>query len=252
MPPVVKRLGWWYVGPLLVIPASMLVFVWPGGTRMLVAGGLWAALLMPAAISTPTFIAMAMVLRGLNRIKRAVQATEGHSCLGCMYDLRGLGDTGICPECGHLFCIDQDRKTWTAAGCQYNLALYKSRGPTFAPIPPAVKRQLWWLALPALLLAAAVTALLVFNLGNSASLPSDTETLLYAAAILAAFVLAIAVSTRRQRHGLRAPKASAARACVVCNHDLSHLPATGTCPTCNRPFDTVADQCSWARVKMLK
>ena len=252
MPPVVKRLGWWFGGPLLVIPASMLVFLWPGSTRMLVAGGMWTALLMPAAIFAPTFIAMAIVLRGLNRIKRALQAAEGRACVACIYDLRGLGDTGTCPECGHLFCIKQDRKAWTMAGCQYNPAMYKSAGPTFAPIPPTVKRQLSWLALPALLFAAAVTALLVFNLGNSASLPSDTETLLYAAAILAAFVLAIAVSTRRQRHGLRAPKATAARVCVVCNHDLSHLPATGTCPTCKRPVDTAADQCSWARVKMLK
>ena len=231
--------------------ALPLVQFWPGAMSSISASGIPTLAFSLALILVPGMLVIAIHGRAVFRIRRAVEASYGHSCLACVYDLRGLGDTGTCPECGHLFCIDQDRKTWTAAGCQYNLALYKSRGPTFAPIPPAVKRQLWWLALPALLFAAAVTALLVFNLGNSASLPSDTETLLYAAAILAAFVLAIAVSTRRQRHGLRAPKASAARACVVCNQDLGHLPATGTCPTCKRPADITADQSREARAKML-
>jgi len=74
--------------------------------------GPWGRLLFALAILVPTLATLGVMLWGDRRIKRAVRATGGRSCTVCLYDLRNLGDTGTCPECGRPFDTAADRAMW--------------------------------------------------------------------------------------------------------------------------------------------
>ena len=77
---------------------------------------LWALPGIPFAILTATFGAIWYTRRRTQRVKHAVQAAAGRACLACVYDLRGMGDTGSCPECGRRFDIAVDQSVWKRAG----------------------------------------------------------------------------------------------------------------------------------------
>lgn len=77
---------------------------------------LWALPGIPLAIVTTTFGAIWFTRRRTRRVKLAVQAAAGRACLACVYDLRGMGDTGLCPECGRRFDGASDHAAWKAAG----------------------------------------------------------------------------------------------------------------------------------------
>lgn len=44
--------------------------------------------------------------------KKRARSFQGRMCGNCLHDLRGLGDAGKCPECGHPFSLDQLRRYW--------------------------------------------------------------------------------------------------------------------------------------------
>jgi hypothetical protein len=48
--------------------------------------------------------------------QRAFERAGGRLCTNCRYDLRGLGETGVCPECGKSFDIARDAEAWARAG----------------------------------------------------------------------------------------------------------------------------------------
>ena len=248
LPPAIKRASRWGYFSFAGIVISPLILFWPGAMSSISASGMWSALIIPAVTVGPLFVGTEIQRRAMARIRRAVATSKGRSCMRCVYDLRGLGDSGACPECGHSFCIDQDRKAWTMAGCGYNEAMYTDGGTTLAPLPPAIRRTLWWFAVPTVCTVAGLAALLSSNLGGADSLPSIMQMMLYSLPILASVVLAIGTIARNQRRVVRAVQTTGGRSCVKCMHDLRGLGDTGTCPTCKRPFNTVADQCSWARV----
>jgi hypothetical protein len=77
---------------------------------------LWALPGIPIAIVTTTFGSMWCMRRHSARIKVAVMAASGRACVGCVYDLSGMGETGACPECGRPFNIAEDRRSWARAG----------------------------------------------------------------------------------------------------------------------------------------
>jgi len=243
------RLGYISYAGVVILP---LIVFWPGARSIISASGIPTMAITLVVMFGPLLAGFAIQRRALSRIRRAVTTSKGRSCMRCVYNLRGLGETGACPECGHPFCIDEDRELWSMAGFGRNEAMYPEGGTKLAPIPPAIKRQFWWFALPGVLVAKNVAELLVPAWGNAASASSLNAELLYGAATLASGVLAIVLIVRGQRRAVRAVQTTGGRSCVKCVHDLRGLGDTGTCPTCKRPFDTVADQCSWARVKMLK
>lgn len=76
---------------------------------------LWALPGIPLAVVTTTFGTIWYSRRRTARIKRAVRAASGRACLGCVYDLGGMGDTGVCPECGRRFDIAADQRSWERA-----------------------------------------------------------------------------------------------------------------------------------------
>jgi len=75
----------------------------------------WALPAIPISIVTTTFGAIWYSRRRTARIKRAVRAASGRACVGCVYNLDGLGDTGQCPECGRRFDTAADRRSWERA-----------------------------------------------------------------------------------------------------------------------------------------
>lgn len=46
------------------------------------------------------------------RWRSRARTLQGRMCGNCLHDLRGLGDAGHCPECGHPFSLDQLRRYW--------------------------------------------------------------------------------------------------------------------------------------------
>lgn len=46
------------------------------------------------------------------RWRSRARSFHGRMCGNCLHDLRGLGDAGKCPECGHPFSLDQLRCYW--------------------------------------------------------------------------------------------------------------------------------------------
>lgn len=76
---------------------------------------LWALPGIPLAIVTTTFGAIWYSRRRTDRMRRAVRAASGRACVSCVYDLRGMADTGVCPECGRRFDIAADQRSWERA-----------------------------------------------------------------------------------------------------------------------------------------
>lgn len=76
---------------------------------------LWALPGIPLVIVTMTFGAIWYSRRRTAKIRSAVRAASGRACLGCVYDLSGMGETGACPECGRPFNIPADRRSWERA-----------------------------------------------------------------------------------------------------------------------------------------
>ncbi len=119
-------------------------------------------------------------------------------------------------------------------------------------MPPAVRRLLWWMALP---LAAMIAGAVFYKLPAVQSAMATPNTWLSMGIPLLCFApvfVAFFAIWRGQRRIKRAVLAAHGRACINCVHDLSGLGDTGTCPECGHAFDAAADQRRWARVNMHK
>lgn len=116
LPPAVRRYEVWIAAVFVCITLSAVAA--PFALRRIApsVSPLWALPGIPLAIVTTTFGAIWLTRRHKARIKRAVMAASGRACLGCVYDLSGMSETGACPECGRRFDIAADRRAWTQAG----------------------------------------------------------------------------------------------------------------------------------------
>jgi hypothetical protein len=119
-----------------------------------------------------------------------------------------------------------------------------------AAMPTAVRRLLWWMALP---LAVNIAGAVFYKLPAVQSAMFAPNVWLSLGIPLACFApvfVAFVGIWHGQRRIKRAVLAAHGRACIHCVHDLGGLGDTGTCPECGRAFDIAADQRSWARVNM--
>lgn len=73
---------------------------------------------LPAVLGTVVllFLVQTTCFYGMWRVRRdllrRLREAGGRLCPGCEFDLRGLGDSGSCPECGRPFEIDAVRAQW--------------------------------------------------------------------------------------------------------------------------------------------
>ncbi len=116
LPRVVRRLAWWWLVPVAALVLWIVWFKYLGGMRVMVAIGMWSAAVIPLAVNLPIAVPIVVVVRAMRRWKRAYAASGGCLCTACVHDLRGLGDAGVCPECGVPFELGRDRRAWKQAG----------------------------------------------------------------------------------------------------------------------------------------
>jgi hypothetical protein len=69
-------------------------------------------------VFVPQFITIGITAYKTRAVRRAFAASGGRLCVRCGHDLSGLADTGRCPECGHDYDIELDRRAWKDAGIE--------------------------------------------------------------------------------------------------------------------------------------
>lgn len=113
LPPVVRRLvpkPWVVLVLWFLVPIGLLIVM---GTNAVMPEHLWIPVLMwSVVLLTPRVLGWWY----LRRYQRLFRAAGGRLCVSCGQDLRGLGESGICPECGQAFDVQLDRRRWKAAG----------------------------------------------------------------------------------------------------------------------------------------
>lgn len=119
MPPAVRRLLWWMALPLAVMIAGAVFYKLPAVQSAMATPNTWLTVGIPLLCFAPVFVAFFAIWRGQRRIKQAVLAAHGRACINCVHDMRGLGDTGTCPECGKPYDIEKDKVLWEAVGARY-------------------------------------------------------------------------------------------------------------------------------------
>lgn len=67
------------------------------------------------ALFVPFYFACFMAWRVQRRARVAYHKCQGRLCTACLYDLRGLGDRGTCPECQSPFDVVEDQHMWMRA-----------------------------------------------------------------------------------------------------------------------------------------
>jgi predicted RNA-binding Zn-ribbon protein involved in translation (DUF1610 family) len=50
-----------------------------------------------------------------SRISTRVRECDGAVCVGCGHDVRGLPESGVCPECGKVVDLEECRREWKKA-----------------------------------------------------------------------------------------------------------------------------------------
>lgn len=119
MPHAVRRLLWWMALPFFAIVGGAAVFALPAVRAAMATPSLWWSIAIPFVFVVPHMVAVVAIARGQRRIKRAVLAANGRACTHCVHDLSGLGDAGICPECGRGFDTAADQKRWARVKMQH-------------------------------------------------------------------------------------------------------------------------------------
>lgn len=117
-------------------------------------------------------------------------------------------------------------------------------------MPPAVRRLLWWIALPLMTMLARAIYSRLSGVDSTLASPSVWLPLVWVLILYVPVLIATLVMARGYGRIRRAVRAARGRACVNCVYDLSTLGDAGTCPECGRPFEIAADRRRWARVRM--
>jgi ABC-type nitrate/sulfonate/bicarbonate transport system permease component len=98
--------------PLAGTICGAVFYMLPASQSAMSTPNLWLSVGIPIICYAPVFVAFFGIWHGQRRIKRSVLAAQGRACINCVHDLRGLGETGTCPECGHAFDVAADSRRW--------------------------------------------------------------------------------------------------------------------------------------------
>ncbi len=101
IPPPILKAWLWFLLPVLALPVG--VYSVTKGSH---------ALLFVTLLFALAFIGQAVHFVRMQRLRRSLRAASGRLCLNCAFDLRGLGEAGLCPECGNTFDIPADQAHW--------------------------------------------------------------------------------------------------------------------------------------------
>jgi len=80
-------------------------------SRIIVAIGMALSLVIVGVLTVTVFR-----IRDWWRLSRLVKDSDYRVCTGCRYRLSGLADTGVCPECGLTYTLEELTATWKGAG----------------------------------------------------------------------------------------------------------------------------------------
>ena len=108
------RLYFWLVLPTLLLSQ---VVLWARALGM--GTGPASRWILPAiftlVVATVAFVWIYSIVQNRSA-RRAFVKSKGRTCTGCLYDLNGMGETGVCAECGHAFDVESDARAWRLDG----------------------------------------------------------------------------------------------------------------------------------------
>lgn len=128
-------LPWWSLGLGSFSSAWLLLYLGniflSGNTGLLDILDIFMCMLVPIACVFG-LVCLFFASRRMDRVVRHLKSHDMRFCAGCSYHLEGLGDKGVCPECGTTFEVSELREHWQsgidrlngretkAAACQRN------------------------------------------------------------------------------------------------------------------------------------
>lgn len=192
-------------------------------------------------------------------------------CIHCGYPLEGLGDDGICPECGNAYDIVSTRGLWMNECSQSSLfrvqrSVATLRGHPSPPIrdrtmsgeclpsvPPYMyrwMRRLWLVLLPAMCAMLFYISYVIPHRAYTTTTSGTTRLSLiellfifgvYFLVIFGSyFILTTSLLVRVQRHEHAI--------CIHCGNPLVGLDETGKCAKCSAVYDLNATRQLWERM----
>jgi hypothetical protein len=217
-------------------------------------------------------LAFPMAIIGRNLIAKQLIKHKLLVCPQCLYSLAGLGERGLCPECGEFFTIAEVRAFWRemfpqgkrpalpssftediavtspvgslpdqSTGWPKSQRRSSSKGPwrTATPIRPSRWSRL---AVPLTFLLGL--SMLVARFIIFPELSSDFLTLLLfigmnrVLLLGGPFLMVLSLMLRVHANALLKDKARDANwlLCTQCHHRLPALPTEGRCPECSTTF----------------
>lgn len=119
-------------------------------------------------------------------------------------------------------------------------------------MPPAVKRLLWWMALPLMVVIGGAVAYQLPIVQSSLATQNHWVGLTIPILCFVPLFISIFGIWYGQSRIQRAVASSNGRACLHCVHDLSGMGTSGKCPECGKTFELDQTLRGWNRVKMYK
>lgn len=114
-PPVLWRTSRWCLAlACLCVAAAFATVVWRA--HFAPSRQPWQRYLIMAFGFAPAVVIYPVGYLVQRRALREWHRTRGRLCARCGYDLTALADTGICPECGHTYDLEQDAALWAEIG----------------------------------------------------------------------------------------------------------------------------------------
>lgn len=110
--PPIRPVGLVGLTPIIVLATIGLYFLLGGPP----------SIYLPLTIIAAVFTWLLWLFAPVLRLKRALKKHGRFLCIRCFYPLRGLPDTGLCPECAEPYTRDQLARLWRNWELSHNKA----------------------------------------------------------------------------------------------------------------------------------